>query len=305
MPNPTRSVHPGIADPVPGAALHGTAPKLQYADGLWNNGEGFELAPVTPDADTGGWFDHDAGLGLTAADINLDQGGWVLQPYGNPLRLSTGTQAERVSGYLRPAGLPLPTWHPRYGNVGPYVDQGAFEIFRPLGVPYSGQKVLIVIRCFATVQFPGVYDPALPMGQRRSVNWYNTYRGYFSPDGLVRDEFASVVTGNPVVDFQQNTDDDEVGRFLPDIIASWYFSSDQSVYYPIEAYPVLTVPGRQTELNEQRYLQMVQALMLLLLESTWRNPLGATNALTAQQIEDEVVVVFDGGSNGGTQSWEV
>lgn len=308
VPNPGRHVHPTIAAPLPGAILHGTGPKLQYVDGAWNHGEGF--VANGPDADSGGWFGHDDGTGVTSDDIHLSGSDpWTVHSFVDVLHPNHGAEADRLTGYLRPAGLALPTVHARYGAVGPHVDQGAFEIYRPRGTPYAGQKILIVIKLFPTVQFPPVYHSGAPGPV--SLTWYNTYRGCFSPDGLVRAEFANGYSGDPVpgsneavAAFQQNTASQHVDRFQPAAIASWYGHANQSLYWPIEAYPVLTVMGRQTELNEQRYLQLTAAVQVLLGEDSDRNPLGGIHALTAQQIRDRVVVVFDGGSNGGQQaSW--
>ena len=134
--SPTAGVHPAIAEPLPGASRHGTAPRLQYLDGLWNHAEGFQI--TGSDADSGGWFAHDDGTGLQPGDIHLTLGGWVPHTYDNVLSTAHGLATERMQGYLRPAGLALPTAHPRYGNVGTYVDQGAFEIFRPANTPYAG-----------------------------------------------------------------------------------------------------------------------------------------------------------------------
>ena len=39
--------------------------ELVYADGQWNHGEGFVSSPLIPDADTGGWFQHLDGTGVT------------------------------------------------------------------------------------------------------------------------------------------------------------------------------------------------------------------------------------------------
>ena len=73
-------------------------------------------------------------------------------------------------------------------------------------------------------------------------------------------------------------------------------------YWPIQAYPVLSVMHRQTTLNEQRHMQLVQAVKLLLMEDSDRNPLGIGHAMTADQVTQRVVVCFVGGSNGGHQA---
>ena len=314
VPNPSRSVHPSIAQIEPGTVLHGAAPKLAYREPVahaiaWNHGEGF--APGGhPDADYGGWFSHDDGTSLTSADVNLWQGQtWSPYTFTNELHPANGTTVSRLQGYLRPAGIALPTDHPRYGNVGSWVDSGAFEIFRPVAA-YGNQKVLIVIQCSSTTTFPGAWVAA--GAARQKYTWWNTYSGFFSPDGLVRSEFAgSSSTGAPgtpaaLAGFLQNTAVADVERLEPDIVASWNSSGNQAVYYPICGYPVLTVMHRQTELNEQRQLQLLQAIKCLMQENTLRNPLrdsaGLPMPLSAQQIEDRVVVVFAGGSNGGTQS---
>ncbi|MBM4059741.1 MAG: hypothetical protein FJ265_01395 [Planctomycetes bacterium] len=318
MPNPARSVHPAIADPASGAFRQGPAPKFAYIDGQWNHGEGF--AQGTGDPDYGGWFFHDDGRNVTSADVHLTVSSWQDYVYRNEVHLQANNRlVDRLQGYLRPAGLALPREHPRYGALSfDYVDTGAFEIFRPQGVPYANQKVLIVIQCWGSSVFPRVYVGQDPNNTARamfvdSLYWWNTYFGYFSPDGLVRGEFgstdpttigSSAAPGTPLAKtlFQQNTADDKVLRDQPHAVATWSNTPYQTLYYPISAYPVLSVMHRQTELNEQRYLQLAQAIKCLLQESTFRNPLGAANALTAQQVEDRVVVVFAGGSNGGLQA---
>ncbi|MCR9248723.1 MAG: hypothetical protein NXI31_27150 [bacterium] len=312
VPNPNRTVHPGIAPPAPGAFRQGPAPKFQYADGIWNHGEGFSGVTSAPDA--GGWFGHEDGTDLTGADIHLSISEWVPHTIASSVLPTNGAVTDRVHGYLRPAGIPLPTVHPRYGDVSAflpngYVDQGAFEVFRPHNTPYAGQKILIIALLSATTPGFRAYDPDRPADERTEHFWWNTYRGFFSPDGLVRDEFADGFAGNPLpgssdaaAEFHENVRDGDVKRFSPHPIASWYGHPNQGLYYPICVYPVLSVMHRQTELNEQRYLQAIQAVKCLLQEGSWRNPLGPTNALTDQEIETEVVVVLNGGSNGGHQA---
>ncbi len=59
---------------------------------------------------------------------------------------------------------------------------------------------------------------------------------------------------------------------------------------------------RQTTLNEQRYLQVVQAVKLLLQEASPRNPIHPLTALTSTEVAQRCVVCFAGGSNGGMAS---
>ena len=83
-------------------------------------------------------------------------------------------------------------------------------------------------------------------------------------------------------------------------MGTWPTYGETSLYYPIAGYTVLTVAQRQTELIQQRSLQLVQAVKCMLQENSSRNPIG--QQLTAQQVEQNLVVVFSGGSNGGQQS---
>ena len=131
--------------------------------------------------DTGGWFSADNGTNVTSADVHTPAGGWVNHPTASPAM-------QRLQGYLRPALLPLPTTHPLYGPLGlapngqlqTYVDQGAFEAFRPLSTPpTSSQRILICIQCWSTTGFP------LDNGNN-GLSWYQIYPGFFSPDGLER-----------------------------------------------------------------------------------------------------------------------
>ena len=77
VPNPSRRVHPGIADTVLDPwllPLHGPGPLFQYRESptanKWNHGEGF--APNDQDdVDFGGWWHHDDGTGVEISDINL------------------------------------------------------------------------------------------------------------------------------------------------------------------------------------------------------------------------------------------
>ena len=303
-----RSVHPGIADPLtPGAAsLNGTAPLFQYDDMIWNNGEGFVGA--TPE-DSGGWFEHDDGTGVTAADVVTPFGwqswNWLHPTHG--LGVSPGASMKRLYGFLRPASLStLPNQHPLYGDLttavqGPfaglpsfgqhdYVDQAAFEVFRPNRLPAQGDKIVIVISTRETTKFP-----ADKYG--RQLNWRQTYMGFFSPDGLMRPEVLGSVRS--ATSFFANTADDTVIRPHPLIVAK---DPAPSTYYPIFAYAVPSVMHRQAELNEQRDLQLLGAIKAILQEdpAAGRNPLPV--ALTPATIDKEAYVVFAGSSNGGMQA---
>ncbi|MCA8950361.1 MAG: hypothetical protein KDE27_12720 [Planctomycetes bacterium] len=287
VPNPNRVVHPSIAPLQSGAILHGTSPIFQYPDSKWNNGEGF--APSgTADEDYAGWFFAEDGTDVTSADVHTPNG-WQSTTWQSETHPAAPGALKHLVGYLRPAGLALPTTHPLYGPLGTtYVDQGAFEIFRPDAAPAANDRILIVINCFQTIGFPKDNTGSSP-------GWGRMYRGIFSPDGLVRDE----PLGQPrnATTFLNNNVLADVERPLLSPLLTIPASSG---YYPLLAYPVLTVPGRQTTLNEQRYMQLVQAIKEILQESSTRNPLSAP--LTAQELEDRVVVVFIGGSNGGFQS---
>ncbi len=122
--------------------------------------------------------------------------------------------------------------------------------------------------------------------------------GFFSPDGLIRDEQA-----NSQASFLANTGPPKRAvseQFVALWSAGGAYQSHQALYYPICGYVVTTVPQRQTELVQQRSLQLVQAVKLLLQESSPRNPIGTP--LTADEVENRLVVVWAGGSNGGLQS---
>lgn len=293
VPNPNRSVHPAIADPAPGVFPE-SAPLLAVSDGVWNHGEGFPAVGLGED--WGGWFNVDDGTNLAATDVHewvvpgIGSGwqpfSWVdnAPPYGShPMR--------RFGGYLRRGGVAtLPTTHPLYGALGqPYVDQGAFEAFAPTASYSPGQTILICIRTRATAGFPANH-------LNKRYEWRQIYRGIFSPDGLVRREKAG---SRNSASFIGNTDLNDVDRPTLGYLADWGGNPD---FYPIVAYPVLSVMHRSTTLNEQRHLQLVQAVKWLLQENNARNPLGAANRLSAQEIESRVVVCFAGGSNGGHQS---
>ncbi|MFY9343215.1 MAG: hypothetical protein WAT39_12035 [Planctomycetota bacterium] len=194
----------------------------------------------------------------------------------------------RFYGYLRPSGKQLPDTHPVYGPVTSfmtrYVDQGAFEMFCPLTGPDPTDKIVICILTKETAWAPA--------GSQ-------LYRGYWSPDGLVR---ARNGTSPSVAAFDGNLAN-PVERPSLEFLANWLvLPAAQQDYWPIAIYPVLSVPGREATLNEQRYMQALQASLLLLQENSFRNPLGAGNQLSANDVVQRVVVVAAGGSNGLTQA---
>lgn len=296
VPNPNRHVHPSIADIVPGVTfLHGTSATFQYPDGVWNHGEGFAAGPN--DADVGGWHGVDDGLHVTSADVHTTHD-WAPWTWESEVHPAAPHQMMRFVGHLRPAGLARPNVHPLYGDLtqassgGPfgdhtYVDQGAFEMFRPLADPKDGQKIVIVIQCWSTVSlFPADFEDT-------SLTWFKVYQGFFSPDGLARREQAGDAR-LPDTLFN-NTADADVVRHDHNLIATW---ASGDGYWPIVAYPVLSTVGRPTTLNEQRYLQLVQAIKCILQENSPRNPLQET-PLSDEEIDERVVVFFTGGSNGG------
>lgn len=293
---PRRKVHPSIADPVPGAVLNGTSPYFQYPDGLWNHGEGF-YAGASPDADKGGWAGDDDGTGVTGLDIHTDRQDpaanpdpWSTMVWTDPLHPNSPVTLRRFYGYLRPHGLDLPTAHPLYGDVtshmARYVDQGAFEMFCPTVGPDANDTIVICIQARETAPFPS------PFG------WSQLYRGFFSPDGLTR-----VANGATLAAFAANTSVATVERPSQEFLANWYaLPAAQQTYWPITVCPVLSVGGREATLNEQRYMQVLQAVKVLLQENSHRNPLGAGNQLQADDVQLRVVTVSAGGSNGGMQS---
>jgi hypothetical protein len=292
---PRRKVHPSIAVPVPGAILNGTSPYFQYPDGLWNHGEGFRLAPLS-DADSGGWFSEDSGTGVGGGDIHTDPqdalaptNSWSTMVWTDALHPNSPATLRRFYGYLRPQGLALPTHHPLYGNVtsamAGYVDQGAFEMFCPTIGPDPTDTIVICIQTRETAPFPG-------------RAWSQIYRGFFSPDGLSR-----VQNGTSLAGFAANTAVSAAERPSQEFLANWYaLPAAQQTYWPITFCPVLTVGGREATLNEQRYMQVLEAVKTLLQENSLRNPLGAGNQLTPEQVVQRVVVIAAGGSNGCTQA---
>ncbi len=295
QPLPTRRVHETMAPTTSTTQLNGTSPLFQYPDGQWNHGEGFTTAGA--DEDQGGWFNEESGDGLTPSDIHTTRG-WTSWTWTNPINPSSGAAIRNFVGYLRPNNN-LPDTHPLYGQLGAgqgpfgngtYVDQGAFEVFAPIAGPGPTQKIVVVINNWESTAFPKDH-------QGRVLPW-NVYEGFFSPDGLVRPELSGT---RSLANFQANTSEADVKRaaFAADAVAT--ATSNGATYWPISAYAVCSMPGRQTTLNEQRNMQLRQAVLLMLQQPDARNPLYPA-FLSAQDIEQRVVVVFIGGSNGGHQS---
>ena len=281
-----------------------SAPLFAVHDAKWNHGEGFAPNDMLSE-DFGGWFHEDDGSGLVNGDVHVHSVvQWTSFQWSSPVwNGGAPVTMRRLKGWLRPADAAgLPTEHPRYGYVGSYVDQGAFEMFiPPNGGPSPGQKIAIFVLTRETLRFPKNAGGDF-------MSWRQIYPGFFSPDGLERWEPPSVPGQTPNSAFLANVDDTDFadpgnkdGVIRPtaiQILAAW-IQNPNSAYWPMVAYPVLSVPHRQTTLNEQRDMQILQATKLLLQESTARNPLGASGALTATQVEQRCVVCFAGGSNGG------
>jgi hypothetical protein len=301
QPLATRRVHPCVADPVPGAFLNGAGPMFQYPDGLWNHGEGF--APGSQKVDYGGWFGDDNGAHVTGLDIHTDPtdprvtvpNPWTNWTWIEPLHPSSGAALRRFYGYLRPDGVQLPTQHPRYGAVPAYVDSGAFELFRPVAGPGS-RKIVVYVHTQATTRMPAQYVGST----KAALDRFQVYRGYFSPDGLVREELGPNPSSQT---FVQNIGSTGLPVERPSlaVLGDWV-RSPSSQYWILSAYPVMSVAHRQTTLNEQRYMQLVQAVKVLLQESSPRNPLYPDPPLSAAEVQSRVVVVFGGSSNGGHQA---
>ncbi len=303
-------MHPGIApDLLTGAVRNGSSPLLQYVETgnvEWNHGEGFAPAG-SPVADYGGWFDHDDGAHITAAQVHtpllVGQATlWhslVWTDSTHPNGQNGGTTVQRLYGYLRPLNVPLPSIHPIYGTMqagsgpfgnGKYVDQGAFEMFRPLANPTTNSKIVICINTRETTVFPKDHAD-------RRFNWTKIYPGIFSPDGLWRREKLDPVRS--LTNFQNNWNWNIGDVFeRPDLAVLTLPTS----FYPIMAYAVPSVVHRQTTLNEQRDFQMLQAVKAILMEDPilGRNPMPA--ALNQAQMDSQVYCVFFGGSNGGHQA---
>lgn len=299
QPLANRHVHPSIATITPQTVLNGTGPLFQYPDGIWNHGEGFSATNL--DHDQGGWFGEDDGSNVTVSHIHQTIG-WSSWTWTSDTHPASPQQIRRFVGFLyAPLVSNLPTVHPLYGplpagsgpfNNGTYVDQGAFEAFAPMGQPAPGQKIVVIINCWETTGAPRGQDGG---------NFGSVYDGYFSPDGLRRNEHAPTTTQlHHVSDFLANTSAYTVLRppfgHVMVATAAWHNAN----YYPIAAYVVQSMPARQTTLNEQRTMQLRQAMLLMLQQSDSRNPLATP--LTPAQVEQRVVVVFVGGSNGGTQA---
>jgi hypothetical protein len=302
--NPQRQVHPTIAPLALPPGISGTraSPYVAIPDGIWNHGEGFAATAGLPD--TGGWHGDDVGAHVTAANVVLLPGAqWEPFTWDDGRVPPSPVTVMRLAGCLRRPSLSLPLWHPIYGDLSApisplgYIDQAAFEIFKPQVPPGPQQKIVICILCEATTRFPKRYD-----GKR--IEWRNIYPGIFSPDGVVRPEVQGP-TPPAAADFAGNIDPYLVERPLQlSYYRAWY--QQPQPFWPILAYSVLSVAGRQTTLNEQRHLQLLAAIKALLQENSERNPLqsGQPNfqGLTPQQIEQRVVVVFAGASNGGHQA---
>ncbi|MCU0867288.1 MAG: hypothetical protein MUC36_26190, partial [Planctomycetes bacterium] len=304
--NPQRQVHPTIAPLAlpPGIAATRASPYVAIRDGIWNHGEGFAATAGLPD--TGAWHGDDVGANVTAENVVLLPGAqWEPFTWNDDRVPPSPVTVMRLAGCLRRPSLSLPQWHPIYGDLSApisplgYIDQAAFEIFKPQVPPTPQQKIVICILCEATTRFPQQYDDRRP-------EWRNVYPGIFSPDGLVRRERFGA---NPpdATQFLANRDPYQVERPLQlSYYRAWYQQPQPQPFWPILAYSVLSVAGRQTTLNEQRHLQLLAAIKALLQETSERNPLqnGQPNfqGLTPQEIEQRVVVVFAGASNGGHQA---
>ncbi|MCU0867667.1 MAG: hypothetical protein MUC36_28115 [Planctomycetes bacterium] len=206
VPNPSRTPHPGIAPP--SAALLPTlagkaAPLFAVPDGKWNHGEGFVAGPGG-DADRGGWHGPDDGSGLMAVDIhhlpqpNGTGPNWVPFSWEDPVGLHPAGQPPgapmlRLEGFLRPVDAagnmpPLETQHPLFGtaNIGSYVDQGAFELFKPTTPRPTSAKIVVAVMTWQTTQFPEDFAVV-------RQDWRQIYMGFFSRDGLIRPEVFTTV----------------------------------------------------------------------------------------------------------------
>lgn len=179
VPNPNRAVHPGIADPATGLTLR-ASPLFAVPNGKWDHGEGFQPNDQN-DEDFGGWFANDDGSGLEIDDVHPENptAPWSGFGWNSPDFPGSPVGMLRLEGWLRPAGTDQAISHPLYGNVGPYVDQGAFEAFMPQFGPSAGQKIAIILCTRETTGFP-----RNAAGQ--SLAWRQINPGIFSPDGLER-----------------------------------------------------------------------------------------------------------------------
>jgi hypothetical protein len=216
------------------AVIPKSSPYFAYDDGEWNHGEGFG---PTHDADYGGWHGPDDGTDLVLTDIHVDPAAtWVLFQWADDLYFTGTHPLLRLEGYLGPDDYgDLPQVHPLYGMLPPtagpigngrYVDQGAFEMFRPVTGPLPTDKILVIIRTWSTTGFP--FD-----AQRESLRWRQVYPGFFSPDGLKRSEHP---TGGPT-GFLNNDDDSAaaVNRPSLNLLRSWETEMITG-YWPILAY---------------------------------------------------------------------
>lgn len=287
-----RIMHPGIADAAAaGAIYNGSSPMLQYSEASpeWNHGEGFDGGTGV---DYGGWFNNDDGSLLDINDVHV-WSTWQSANWTEPFVQQQGA-IDHLVGYLRPFGNNLPNVHPTYGPVGNYVDQAAFELFRPSAAfnPAQHTKIVIIIYNWETITFP-----VDALG--KAYKWYQVYQGFFSPDGLSRDEAAGGAMG-----FMANNSYDAETVRRPGGYSQLLRDYDlSSTWYPVIGYAVPSVTNRQADLNEQRNMQLRKAIIELLMDGSANNPIGGANKLAdAAEVQQKVVVVFSGGSNGGLQS---
>ncbi|MCP4968114.1 MAG: hypothetical protein GY926_23125 [bacterium] len=238
----------------PGVTLAASqpTPQFNYADGIWNHGEGFAAA-----ADTGGYHNFDDGTSVSLANISAQLPGlW------EPFTVTNGgtTAVQRFVGELKPA---------TYTGTEKWA---SFEVFAPITWDYS-KPTMIVLSCQPT-QLDNLY----------------TLGGRFGYPGLSDPMYGLKALGGSVYRAQPTSD----------FVASFSGTADVDNFNIVAAYIVTPVGHRDLTLNIQRYLQLEQALQVMLTNLALAPP-GFTPPGTAlPDVRYPVVAV--GGSMGGLSS---
>ena len=320
--NRPRQVHPSVAPPpmedygkvfIAGALMNHMngplpVPVFQFPDGKWNHGEGF-VNGTNPedDEDTGGWHGLYQSGSIDAADVhgspfNNDYGEhWQSYTHqSDPARATFTGIMRRFVGYLRPAGIPLPSTHPKYGDLAtPYVDQGAFEMFAPATAWNGTDPIVLFYVEDATIVFA---PKELVPGTTDLVAYYRPHRylGYFSPDGLPRDEKAP----GDAQAFLTNTEQGTMRTKGYETPLLWEQSSASQPFYPISIVSTKTMVQRQTELVFQRALQTIEAAKIVL-STQGLSPFSEQQRPSLTDLEANSRVIAIGASNGGLQSYHL
>jgi hypothetical protein len=308
-------VHRTIAPLAPGFVFHSgvrdTPLWNRGTDGVWNNGEGFGPIGAPASADRGGFLEVEENSAINQFCLRpfpYEQGqfqgvstGWHSYVWTNafhPLNYSASQSARTVHrcvAVLRPANLPfrLGITHPESAvrtnfPAKPWVDDAAVEIFAPTTPRSGNQPIALVVVFLPTFDRPGAGGLVL------------SYPGLNCPDGLLRFPAQGTTTWFTNV----SPDGDVVARPSPSpdqIVATWQQSNAMGNYWPVCAYVIPPVPGRQTELCHQRGLQLVDAMRDWLTSAT-AGPTPKPPGIGAAVNPSDIAVVVAGQSNGGIQS---